>query len=189
MDFCLYNETFDLFCNNIPKANAHILEIACGPGNITRYLLQKRPDFKILGIDIASNMLELAKANNPKAEFQLMDGRDISTLGSKFEAVMCGFCLPYLSKEEASALIQDAARLLAPRGILYISTMEDEYGKSGLKSSSLNEEDKTYTYYHQADYLTAILKKNNFEMINIQRMDFPDPSGKKTTDLILLAGL
>ena len=51
MNVDLYSESFDLFCNAIQKENATILEIACGPGNITKYLLNKRPDFNILGID------------------------------------------------------------------------------------------------------------------------------------------
>ena len=46
MDLDLYDDTYDLFCKLITKPNANIFEIACGPGNITKYLLQKRPDFK-----------------------------------------------------------------------------------------------------------------------------------------------
>src|SRR6185295_3669822 len=77
MDVNLYAGSFDFFCDAAKKQNAKILEIACGPGNITSYLLNKRPDFKILGIDLAPNMIALAKINNPKADFQLMDCRDI----------------------------------------------------------------------------------------------------------------
>ncbi|MBC7864483.1 MAG: class I SAM-dependent methyltransferase, partial [Bacteroidia bacterium] len=40
MDVNLYADTFDLFCNSIKNENAEILEIACGPGNITKYLLK-----------------------------------------------------------------------------------------------------------------------------------------------------
>src|SRR5690349_18694421 len=77
MDVSMYHDTLDAFCNSIPKHNAQILEIACGPGNITQYLLQQRPGFNILGTDLAPNMLELARANNPEAKFKEMDGRNI----------------------------------------------------------------------------------------------------------------
>ena len=50
MDVSLYNDSLDLFCDCILVENPEILEIACGPGNITKYLLQKRSDFKIYGI-------------------------------------------------------------------------------------------------------------------------------------------
>ena len=53
MDLDLYNDTYDSFCNSLSKENSSILEIGCGPGNITKYLLEQRPDLLILGIDVA----------------------------------------------------------------------------------------------------------------------------------------
>ena len=186
MDVGLYHDTFDLFCTSITKENAEILELACGPGNITRYLLNKRPDFKILGIDLAPNMIELAKMNNPTASFQCMDCRDIRLLGKKYDAVMCGFCLPYLSKEESVQLISDVYNLLESNGLLYISTMEDDYAKSGLESSSSG--DQMFIHYHEADYLTQALLENGFKIIDVQRIEYPKQDGSKTTDLVIIAG-
>ena len=186
MDVGLYHDTFDLFCTSITKENAEILELACGPGNITRYLLNKRPDFKILGIDLAPNMIELAKRNNPTASFQCMDCRDIRLLGKKYDAVMCGFCLPYLSKEESVQLISDVYNLLESNGLLYISTMEDDYAKSGLESSSSG--DQMFIHYHEADYLTQALLENGFKIIALQRKEYPKQDGSKTTDLVIIAG-
>jgi len=186
MDFDLYNPTFDIFCTSIEKQNADVLEIACGPGNITRYLINKRPDFKILGIDFAQNMVNLAKKNIPSAEFQLMDCKNIRTLEKKFDAIMCGFCLPYLTKEEAVQLIKDGGNLLNPGGVFYISTMEDDYSKSAVKVSSSGEY-RTFTYYHQEDYLSAALEENGFEIIHLERKDYPANDGTNPVDLILIA--
>jgi 2-polyprenyl-3-methyl-5-hydroxy-6-metoxy-1,4-benzoquinol methylase len=184
MDVNLYGKSFDLFCSTLKK-DAEILELACGPGNITKYLLNKRPDFKILGTDLAPNMVALAKINNPTAEFELMDCREIFKLEKKYDAVICGFCLPYLSKEEALKLIADASQLLKTGGIIYISTMEDDYTKSAFKKGSTGEE--IFMHYHQADYLTQALKENKFMVIDLKRQDYPEKDGTKTTDLILIA--
>lgn len=100
MDLDLYNESYDFICSSINKPDSKILEIGCGPGNITRYLLTKRPDFNIFGIDIAPKMIALAKKNNPTASFAIMDSRQISGLTTKFDCVVCGFCLPYLSQTD-----------------------------------------------------------------------------------------
>lgn len=183
----LYNDTFDLFCDAVEKEDAHILEIACGPGNITRYLLKKRPNYKILGTDLSPKMIDLAKANNPMAEFRLMDCRDISKLEESYDAIMGGFCLPYLSKEESLKLIHDASELLKPNGVIYLSTMEDDYNKSGFKASSSGGPDKLYIYYHQADYLTNALKKYGFKILDLQRRAYPEENGTSTTDLLILA--
>src|SRR5688572_20967975 len=117
MDLDLYNDTYDAFCNLIGKPNAAIFEIGCGPGNITKYLLTKRPDFKIEAIDVAPNMIELAKENNPTADFNVMDCREIDTLTKTYDGIICGFCLPYLSKDDVAKLIQDSANLLSGGGI------------------------------------------------------------------------
>lgn len=185
MDVDLYGDTFDIFCETIEKQNAELLEIACGPGNITKYLLNKRPDLKILGIDLAPGMIKLAKINNPSAEFRLKDCRQIDTITKKFDAIMCGFCLPYLNKNETIKLLSDASALLNSKGVLYISTMEDDYNKSGFKKGSTGEE--IFMYFYKADFLLTILKENNFNILKLDRKEYIITDGTKTTDLILIA--
>lgn len=185
MDVEAYHNSFDIFCESIKTPNAAILELACGPGNITQYLLNKRPDFIIQGTDLAENMIALAQINNPSVEFKVLDCRAIDCLSQKFDGIMCGFGLPYLSKEEAIKLILDAANILKPDGVLYLSTMEDDYSKSGLKRGSSGDE--LYIYYHQADYLTEALATNNFKIIDLQRQDYQFPDGSKNIDLLIIA--
>lgn len=184
MDVSLYGDSLDLFCNGIKKRNAEILELASGPGNITKYLLNKRPDFKISGTDLSPNMIALAKINNPAAEFQLMDSREIGKLEKKYDGIMCGFCLPYLKKEEAIKLIRDSGKILNPGGVIYISTMEDDYGKSGFKKSSTGDE--IFMHYHESGYLTTALEENNFKVLYLQRINSVMTDGTKVVDLIIV---
>ncbi|NSL86121.1 methyltransferase domain-containing protein [Chitinophaga sp. Mgbs1] len=180
-----YHDTFDFFCRHIPQKQPQILDVACGPGNISCYLLQQRPDFRITGIDLAPNMLILAEKNNPGADFLQLDARRISDMNRTWEGIICGFCLPYLSKEETRQLIKDAAAVLSPGGIFYISTMEDEEDKSGLTRSAAGDE--LYMYYHRADYLSAYLEESGFEMLWLVRKVFPGNDGALTTDLIIIS--
>lgn len=186
MDMDLYDDTFDLFCSLIKPKKPSILELACGPGNITKYLLQKRPDFEIRATDLSIKMLELARSNNPKTEFQILDCRNIKSLLRTFDGIMCGFALPYLSKEEAIKLIADAYEILNPNGILYLSTMEDNYEKSGFKKSSSGKYE-AYINFHEADYLSQALQNAGFEILNLERKDFLQNDGTVTKDLILIA--
>ena len=112
MDLDLYDDTYNALIRLIEKRNPSIFEIGCGPGNITRYLLKRRPDFQITGIDLAPNMVKLASENNPDAQFMVMDCREIGSLTDRYDAIVCGFCLPYLTKEETAKLISDSADLL-----------------------------------------------------------------------------
>lgn len=185
MDVSRYHASLDLFCERVSPSGAEVLELACGPGNNTRYLLQKRPDFRILGTDLAPRMVELAQANNPDASFQVMDCRAVSQLNRTFDAVMCGFGLPYLTREEAAQLIADAAGVLQPGGILYLSTMEDDYAKSGIHQSSAG--DQLYLYYHQADYLSEALHAHGFSLLHLERMTDDRRPELPFNDLILIA--
>lgn len=184
MDVSVFHDSLDIFCNAIPKPNATILELACGPGNVTKYLLNKRSDFKIIGTDLAPKMLELAKINNPNAEFQLLDCRDVAKMNVKFDGILCGFGLPYLSKREAIRFIVDAGKQLHPNGALYISTMEDDNSKSRYQKSSSGDE--VFMNYHEADYLSQTLEKNNFKIIDLQRKEYIY-NEQDTVDLIITA--
>lgn len=185
MNVDLYGDTFDFFCKKIEVQNAKVLEIACGPGNITQYLLKKRPDLKILGIDLAPNMISLAKANNPQAKFQLMDCRNMANIDQKFDAIMCGFCLPYLSKEEMNKLIADASKLLKDNGLIYLSTMEGDYSKSGYEKGSRGDE--VYMHYYLAEDLTNTLQKHDFSILNLSRKEYSNTDTSKVIDLIMIA--
>ena len=185
MDVSMYHDSFDVFCDNIEKENAHVLELACGPGNITQYLLYKRPDLHILGTDLAPNMIELAKINNPTATFRVFDCREINSLTQIYDAVMCGFCFPYLSKEEVIKLIKDISHQLQIGGVLYISTMEDDYSNSTFKKGSGGDE--IFMHYHEANYLKQTLRDNGLYVVHMQRKKYPSADGTITTDLILVA--
>jgi ubiquinone/menaquinone biosynthesis C-methylase UbiE len=185
MNVDLYADSFHFLCDSTSKEHPEILELACGPGNITKFLLNLRPDLKILGTDLSSNMVELAKVNNPSAEFKVMDSRKIAQLKKSFDAVICGFLLPYLSKEESIQLIQDSTSVLNKNGLLYISTMEDEYSKSGFTKGSSG--DSIFMHYHQADYLIEALIANDLDVLKTERIETKSENGSVTVDLILIA--
>ncbi|MFN0113025.1 MAG: class I SAM-dependent methyltransferase [Blastocatellia bacterium] len=187
MDLDLYNDTYNLFCRCIHQERAEVLDVACGPGNITRYLLAQRPQFKLQGIDLAPNMIELAQRNNPHAAFHVMDGRQLATLGQRFDAIICGFYLPYLSQEDASQFIRDVSGCLQPQGVLYLSGMEGDDRHSGFQESSTG--DKVYLHYHDTEHLSEALKAEGFEILDVRYKDSPAQSTLLTRDFFMIARL
>lgn len=165
----LYNETYDFICKAIEKPQSKLLEIGCGPGNITKYLLSKRPDFDIFGIDIAPNMIELAKLNNPTANFAVMDTRQINTLEEKYDGIIVGFCLPYLSQTESNELIESSYNLLNENGLIYLSFVEGEPNESEFKIGSGG---RVFFHYHKLDDLKAKLIQSKFEEIEIFKVQY-----------------
>lgn len=184
MDVSSYAPTLDLLCEKIGNESASILEVACGPGNITKYLLDKCDKYEILGTDLAPAMIDLARKNCPSATFQILDCRDISRIERVFNAVVSGFCFPYLDQSEVRSLILDAKESLSSEGLLYISTMHGEYKESGVKKSSTSG-DEVYFYYHSQSFLEETLIQSGFEIIDLRLQS--DPSEFEVMDLIVLA--
>ncbi len=187
MDTSLYHRSFDAFCNTIAPEDPAVLELACGPGNITKYLLGKRPDLRNLGIDLAPNMLELARANNPGASFQLLDARNIRSLGRSFDAIMAGFLLPYLTPAECLSLISDAHAVLSDHGVLYLSTMEDDPARSGFKPSSSGRGEAAFIQYYEGSVLVNSLQAHGFTVVHLDRKAYAGRDGSLTTDLLVVA--
>lgn len=185
MFLTLYDESYDDFLARLIKKDSSILEIGCGPGNISRYLLNKNTALQIDGIDSSPNMVALAKKNNPSACYEIMDSKDVGNIKKSYDGIVCGFCLPYLSKKELSDLLKSSNQLLHEHGILYLSTIEGNYANSDYQTGSTG--DKIYVYYYESDFLKSQLRKFQFELLREFRISYTKSNGKEENHLILIA--
>ena len=169
MELDLYNATYDFFCASV-ATNTKVLDIGCGPGNITKYILTKRPDLQLEGIDVAPNMIALAKQNNPQASFSVMDSRQIDQLDATYGGISCGFCLPYLTPPDAQKMISDVFNLLADDGVFYLSFVEGSPSESGFKSGSSG--DRVYFHFYELEAIKNQLADAGFDTPEIFRVDY-----------------
>lgn len=186
MTMDLYDVTYDLFCNSIKKDDASILELGCGPGNITKYLQDKKPNYSILATDTAPSMIELGKINVPKATFELLDVRDMANLNQQFDAILGGFVLPYLNTTEAKQFIADSFQMLNNDGILYFSCIEKDKSFAETQTSK----DGKFTIevnYHDANSLIKSLEENNFEILSVSRINYEKPNNNFDIHLVIIA--
>ena len=72
-----------------PKAK--ILDVGCGPGNYTKYLMEK--GFSVEGIDLSKKMIQIAKKKVPNGKFKVMDMRKLEYPDETFD----GLCVAYSS--------------------------------------------------------------------------------------------
>lgn len=179
-----YSESFHALLSILDK-NSRILDVACGPGNISRFLLNERPDLDILGIDLAPNMIEWAKRNNPTATFIVQDAQKIDQLTETFDAIIVGFLFPYFTMTQVREFIEKAHKILSKDGIIYISTMEDRYENSRFRSSSTG--DQLLMHYYEASDLIEILEMYQFQTVFEKRQLFSTDLPESDTDLMLIA--
>lgn len=186
MDVARYHSALNTFLASLPQG-AQVLEVGCGPGNITRYLLDQRPDLHILGTDLAHAMVERARQHCPEARFMQQDVRQVDHTLGLFNGVVCGFLLPYLSVADTQQLFRTVNHLLAPQGSFYLSTMEDDPERSGMKAASSGKYEAIHQQFYREAQLRALLEEAGLRTVHVQRTSYPDRSGGTVTDLMLIA--
>jgi cyclopropane fatty-acyl-phospholipid synthase-like methyltransferase len=170
MDLDLYNDSYDRFLEKLPL-NAKVLEIGCGPGNITRYLYTKRNDLNILATDAAPNMVKMAATLVNGPEFRVMHTNEIAQLNEKFDAVICGFVAPYLSPEECGKLFRDVRALLKNDGVFYFSFVDDDPEKPGPQKSS-DGKHEMQLYFHREEQIGRLLEVSGFSSRTTLRKNY-----------------
>jgi SAM-dependent methyltransferase len=185
MDLTMYDDSYREFCELLRPGRARVLDAACGPGNVSRYLMAQRPDLDLLGFDLAPRMVELAREAVPSAHFVVHDCRRLADLQMRFDGIICAFGLPYLSREEATTFIRTAGEALDPGGALYLSTMLGKSEDSGFERCSSG--DQVYITYHTEDQVIHSLQGCGFTLLKQSHMSSPGAATKVTTDLIVIA--
>jgi len=118
-----YAKETELF-SNVIKEQAKIevktlLHLGCGAGG-NDYTFKKH--FKVTGVDISENMLEIARRLNPEVVYCRGDMRSIE-LGECFDAVAVPDSIGYMTTEnELRSAVITAQRHLKPGGVLLIVT-------------------------------------------------------------------
>jgi SAM-dependent methyltransferase len=78
-----YHEEFEKYLNFLIPANSSVIEIGCGTGELLAALNPSRG----LGIDISSQMIEIARRNFPHLRFEVSDFEDLQ-VEEKFDYVV-----------------------------------------------------------------------------------------------------
>jgi SAM-dependent methyltransferase len=99
-----------------------VLELACGAGRLTGYLIETAA--KAHGIDISAVMIAHCRAAYPDVVFEVGDLRDLSCFAERsFDAVLAPYnALDVLGDDERRRVLREIARLLVGDGLLIMSS-------------------------------------------------------------------
>jgi SAM-dependent methyltransferase len=95
-----------------------LLDVACGTGHHLEHL---REHFRVEGLDISAEMVEMARQRNPGVTFHVVDMTDFD-LGRSFDAVTCLFSsIGYVrTLERLRQALACMAKHVLPGGVLVI---------------------------------------------------------------------
>ena len=96
------------------RAGMRILDLACGPGNLSRRLAPLvEPNGEVVGVDLATGMIERARlAAIPNARFEVMDIEDLTFDAGSFDGAVCGHGLQFVPHLDRA--LSEARRVLRP---------------------------------------------------------------------------
>lgn len=105
------------------EPGARVLDAGCGTGVPTaRQLVDAGAH--VTGIDISRVMLDLARANVPEADFQLLDVADLDSEFADYDAVVAFFSLLMLPRAQIPVALGHLHRVLRPGGWLALGMVE-----------------------------------------------------------------
>lgn len=181
----MYDQYLERFVSRIELQGACILDVACGPGNVSAYLAKVRPDFKLVGIDLAEGMVKQARSRIPSAEFLIKDCRHIGELEHVFDAAAFAFGLSYLTDDDANRFFSSLVTTLADSAMLYLSTITGEPSWSGFETSSSG--DRVYIMYRSVSDVISMVEQAGYRVDFTEVIASPANAPKLTQDLILIA--
>jgi trans-aconitate 2-methyltransferase len=88
---------YDLVSRVAAKAPDHVVDLGCGPGNLTASLADRWPDAEIVGVDSSAEMIAAAsrQAARPGLSFRLADVRDWRPEGN-VDVIVCNALLQWV---------------------------------------------------------------------------------------------
>lgn len=161
--------------------NANIIDLACGPGNVSGYIKSLRSDVHITGIDISPNMIDIAKTKLPKEKFCVADIKKYSLEKDFYDCVICAFGLPFLTETEIEKLLQNIFNSLKKDGIAYLSAMKGDL--EGFEKTSFSADTQICFVYHKREFLDAAIRKNAFTIVEYTEKKLYDTN---ETDMVYI---
>ncbi len=107
-----------------------VLDLACGPGIISRIVADLVPDSEVVGLDLSEALLETARQSlspQEQAHLQFVQGNvyDLDSALGSFDFIYARFLFQHL--EQPLLALREIKQLLAPGGILLVADVDDQW--------------------------------------------------------------
>jgi ubiquinone/menaquinone biosynthesis C-methylase UbiE len=101
-----------------PQPGDTLLDIGCGTGVVTAGF--KRHGIRATGVDVVPEFVRIARELHPSTEFRIAEAEDLPFAAESFTFVTLASVLEHV--RDWRLTLAEAARVLAPGGVLYLHT-------------------------------------------------------------------
>ncbi len=145
-----------------------VLDLGCGPAQVGAYLTDR--GLRVVGVDLALQMLRLALRRSPVVRLTCGDLRELPLRAHSFAGVVAFYSIHHLRRDELPEGLSEIRRVLSAGGRLLIATHLGEGEKYtgeflGHRIASVGG-----TMYREPE-LRAALEQQSFAIENIQTRD------------------
>jgi len=102
------------------RPGARVLDVATGPGHVAAACSVRGAT--VVGVDVASEMVAVARRRYPAIDFRQCDAQDLPFKDGSVDAVVGNFAILHFGRPERA--VAGFARVLAPGGSLALSTWD-----------------------------------------------------------------
>ena len=96
---------------------ARALDFGCGTGRSTRFL--RRLGFHVTGVDVAEDMLRIARSKDPGGDYRLVPDDNFDELeAGTFDLVLSAFTFDNIPGEAKAIIFRDLGKLVTPKGTI-----------------------------------------------------------------------
>ncbi len=170
------------FLKQLPT-QAKILDIGCGPGNFTQYLVSK--GFQVEGIDIAEEMLRVARAHLPQVAFTQGDMSALPYPDQSFDAVFSAYSLIHIAQADIPKTIIGIQKVLTSKGLVFVLVQKGT--SDHLIAEPLMPERQNFVNFFSLDGLVQDFQTNGFEVKEHIEIPINDPDNLTDSVLFLIA--
>jgi len=149
------------------RGDEHILDVACGTGELVRRLLERWPDLQITAADLSPGMLRQAhaKVGSPNVAWIQADAAALPLAPGGFDVAVCANSFHYFRRPQA--VLQEIRRLLLPGGRFILVDWCDDFLLCKLCSFWLRWTDPAFFRTYTADECRTLLTAAGFEVIKV----------------------
>ena len=140
------------------RPGEHVLDLACGTGELLRRIARARPEADLTGVDLAPNMVERARAKLAVvsgASVERADAHDLPFGDDAFDVVVCANTFHYFT--DPKTVLTEVRRVLRPDGRLILLDWCRDYWTCRLMDRVLQYVDPAHGTCYTLDELAGHL--------------------------------